>query len=263
MHSLCLAVLLGPCLPLSAAWPLSDDIGGNIFLAPKSSNGNFFAASSSSSSESILAPGSDGKLHSVIRELHSEEANDGHEEKRARTAVACIDGRCKQSVQQLSPETGALAPAVIESHGLPHDQQMMTMPTDMMQGFHDLSKSMMSEMTQPLPGVEYLGDAVDEDADPTPAENSADNELSTAENSEESESFSKSYSYSNVDGKTQKHVRVQRCHNGKCETVEQHGNGTPASSQPGVGAANSKVRDSPEGGILVANEASVVAGRDA
>lgn len=258
MHSMCLAVLL-KTFTLSVAWPLSDDVGGNLFLAPRSDNGKFFASSSSSSSESILAPGSDGQLHSVVRELHSEEVNNGQKKDRSRTAVVCIDGRCKQRVQQVSPgaaETRVLAPTAMESQGLPHDQPMMTMPRDMMQGFHDLSKDMMSEMTQPLAGVEDLGVAVDDNADPTPTKNLGDFDVATADNFEDS--FSRSYSYSNINGEQKEHVRVQRCRNGKCETVEQHGNATPASSQPGVGAAESKVRDTPERGILVAKETSVV-----
>jgi len=260
MHSLRLAALLG--LSLSAAWPLGDDFGDNFFLAPRSGNGKFFSSSSSSSSESILAPGSDGKLHRVVRELHNDEVNDGQQERHARTAVACIDGRCEQRVQRASPvaaESRALAPTEMESQG-PHDQQMMTMPGDMMQGFHDRMKDMMSEMTQPLASIEDLGDAVDEDADPGRAENLANTDVVNGHNLQES--FSRSYSYSNINGKRKEDVRVQRCRNGNCETVEQHGDGTPASSQAGVGAAQSKVRNTPEEGILVAKEASTVAGRD-
>jgi len=261
---LCLAVLLESFV-LSAARPLSDgdSVGENIFLAPRSDKGKFFSSSSSSSSESILAAGSDGKLHSVVRELHNEEVNNGQKEDRTRTAVVCIDGRCKQRVQRVSPdaaETGALAPAAMESQGLPHDQQMMTMPRDMMQGFRDLSNDMRSEMTQPLAGVEDLGDVVDDDIDDdtelTPTKNLGDTDVATADNFEDS--FSKSYSYSNINGKKKEHVRVQRCHNGKCETAEQHGNGTPASSHSGVDTAERKVRDTPEGGILVAKETSKV-----
>jgi len=260
MRSLCLAVLLESFV-LSAARPLSDgdSVGENIFLAPRSDKGNFFSSSSSSSSESILAPGSDGQFHRVVRELHSEEVNNGQED-RSRTAVVCIDGRCKQRVQRVSPgatETTALAPTVMESQDLPDEQQMMIMPRDMMQGFHDRMKDMMSEMRQPLAGVEDLGDAVDEDADDAePSKKLDDTHFATANNFEDS--FSKSYSYSNINGKKKEHVRVQRCHNGKCETAEQHGNGTPASSQSGVDTAERKVRDTPEGGILVAKETSKV-----
>merc|ERR1719297_475550 len=100
--------------------------------------------------------------------------------------------------------------------------------------------------------MEYLGDAVDEDAHHITAMH--DIGSATAANEVEpksEETFSRSFSYSNVNGKEKERVRVEHCRNGNCETVEQHGNGTPASYHPSINTAKSSVRDTPQGGIYV------------
>jgi len=227
------AALLHACsAALATAWPE----GPRLFLAPSGAGGGGLVSSgsfsSSYSSQTSWVPDSHGQLHRHVQEVRDQAVSDGLQEKRARAAVACIDGVCEERVKRYAPQAVAdeEQPAPVLALGDPSDEGAFAPRTaagagdfafmaPMGPGPLDGARAMMSGMAR------HFGDMMGE-MDRAAARAGAGT-LGKVEQMpsgtgafEGRNSFSRSYSYSNVNGRQQEHVRETRCDGGNCRTVE-------------------------------------------
>lgn len=99
------ARLLMLLLPGSAFAQFMAPMQMQIFGGDPGSSGPFSSGSVvSQSTSSSWVQGADGRMHEEVRKVSERQAGDGSLEK---TAVACVDGRCKGVVQHSQPAVGS------------------------------------------------------------------------------------------------------------------------------------------------------------
>jgi len=222
-----------------ATWPapLADE---GFLVAPGGDEGaSGLVSSSSYSSETSWARGSDGQLHQRVKEVRDESVSDGAKEKRTRAAVACIDGVCEERVKRYAPAAAeSLAGAALEPL-VGARAALRGFARSMERGFGGLAPALEllpadagsdavvlpeAEGMMALPAGEVLPAAVAE------AELPAGKMLGSR-----AQSFSHSYSYSNVNGKEQ--MRETRCKNSNCTTVERSSDAKATEREPQAATA--------------------------
>jgi len=227
-----LVLVFGCAIPFTCAQPIGEFFSSG-FLSP----GNGFSSSSSSfSSSSVWAPGPDGKMHQTVQEMQDERIDDGQKAQESRAAVACIDGNCKSRVQRTRP--------AVTSKGLKF--RMMSPPQDIrmprmdfgLDGDMDMDMGMGSGMNVDMGRM--FAPMTEEEAMLRGAGNLASPMLRDEPRFEtSSNSVSRSYSYSNLNGKEQVRDKLVLCKDGKCRSAlrsskpEKHGD-TTKSVKPGM-----------------------------